>query len=973
MVFVDPQTGEPLPDCTPQHLTNPDGSLNALWATAEGYPMVPPDAAAPKPDGSFDGSKWQKSPLGPMQVTFLKPGIVVSAEGMSDDWKYVTAGLNDDGEMMLTGIDGTPVAVPWGPDVEVNVWTPKEDGPPFNPDDWEPAGQQTGAEAPTGTVVKIGGDYFELLGETPGGGKYLKGLTGPSTGKQGPGDTGMHHGGTSLVNVMKKKADAPAFDYDQMSKGDTVPLDGLMAGDVFEMPELHPGFFMKVLTPSAFDQDAKLEVLAPDGSKFEFDMGPKNAVIFHAHQGAGPDMDPFAATPTPATSHADASPFALATVPNFDPYLHPKGGKKKNDKVLMMAPGTVFKDKSGKLYEIKHAGYATAVVVSDGEQLYKMDGDLRGQVITDQASINAFKSNDQAGSWPPPGEPATTDAPNVAQLKAQMTPNEITLFGLEVGDYFQEGEKVWKLHGKSGISHYVTDVATGGTKTMAGGDMVDAYLKNTPEKYGPDDPDPGDAAHKVDYAGGDVIIDAETGHKMVVVPWQTVIATGKQLDGAPDTHIGFYDWTATEVKVVKAEDLFDQELPGGFHPGDTAKAYTVALGATDVTVIAMRSENLVEKLKVKLPNGDIELLPMSAVTPLETHTPDGEKVRLPDMDTATWNHTETTAIKTPAELKLGQFFDVAAGGNAEVPQYMVTAKKDGKTTLTVLGTGTVGGVPHTYPDDTDISSGWGKSDQDVRAGRAGRDAEHAGGPAGAQDVRGPRRRGRLHVQPGGARGPEVQGAVQEPGGRRGPEPPGRRRARGVAPEQGVRQAADDAEQGRARGDAGGSAVRRGSAARHAGAWRLRGGRLREAPGRPVGQRHRQGPDGRGHRVGAGPARHLRLRPVEPEPPGQRDGRHAVDRGPGQRHRPAERGDAGDADDAGDHAGGEGRRVVRGERRRRSRRRSCGRSSSFSSRAARSATWAGRTRRRRASSRRPARSSSWAARSRAARRHWASSS
>ena len=40
---------------------------------------------------------------------------------------------------------------------------------------------------------------------------------------------------------------------------------------------------------------------------------------------------------------------------------------------------------------------------------------------------------------------------------------------------------------------------------------------------------------------------------------------------------------------------------------------------------------------------------------------------------------------------------------------MVTAKEDGKTTLTVLGTGTVGGVPHTYPDDTDISSGWGKS------------------------------------------------------------------------------------------------------------------------------------------------------------------------------------------------------------------------------------------------------------------------
>lgn len=136
---------------------------------------------------------------------------------------------------------------------------------------------------------------------------------------------------------------------------------------------------------------------------------------------------------TPALTDSGELPDAV-TDGGFQPFKSNAGpgNAYKHDKLKMFADGTVFVDKTGKPWMVKQSG--AEPVITDGTQLFKVDGNLRGKHSDHVKGAVVFEDH----SSPPAVAAEKALLPNTAG-------HSLADLGLHPGDKFEYGGKVWTV------------------------------------------------------------------------------------------------------------------------------------------------------------------------------------------------------------------------------------------------------------------------------------------------------------------------------------------------------------------------------------------------------------------------------------------------------------------------------------------------------------------------------------------------
>lgn len=175
------------------------------------------------------------------------------------------------------------------------------------------------------------------------------------------------------AEAPEPEAEQPSVEpisHDQLKPGDSTTISNLKAGDFFSVDG---EVFNVVWEPPTLEDNAGVAKVMPSG---EIGAG--------SSEGAYPDkLVTYTGTapPLPATDMPEGGFPDLVAEGGFDPYKskYGSGGKYTHDKLGEMVPGTIFRDKGGKLWKIKEADHA--VIVTDGNVLYTADASLRGRVV----------------------------------------------------------------------------------------------------------------------------------------------------------------------------------------------------------------------------------------------------------------------------------------------------------------------------------------------------------------------------------------------------------------------------------------------------------------------------------------------------------------------------------------------------------------------------------------------------------------
>jgi hypothetical protein len=170
----------------------------------------------------------------------------------------------------------------------------------------------------------------------------------------------------------------------QLKPGDKVSVENLEDGQMVEKTISLLGDF----NWSGFSNGGK-EITFDDGTSLTADNEASWEVWASEAPGEevpapGSVEDVFGPNPTqqqPAVEIPAADIDALPEVQGFDPYSSPygSGAKYKHDRIAEMPAGTVFKDKSGKLFKVQVSG--AKPVITDGQTNMTIDGKLRGRAL----------------------------------------------------------------------------------------------------------------------------------------------------------------------------------------------------------------------------------------------------------------------------------------------------------------------------------------------------------------------------------------------------------------------------------------------------------------------------------------------------------------------------------------------------------------------------------------------------------------
>lgn len=167
--------------------------------------------------------------------------------------------------------------------------------------------------------------------------------------------------------------------YADLLPGDPVALGDLQLGDQFTSGSA----LYEIVEPSGGidEKNATVAVVKPGGqlgATTSLGGAPSFIVKLHAKKTGTVNVPPSQVTAIVADT--DAKVVDLTKKPDaYASYKFHKSGAKKYPKLSTMAEDVIFHDAEGAHYKVKKAG--PEPVVTDGEKLYKMNGDWRGFVV----------------------------------------------------------------------------------------------------------------------------------------------------------------------------------------------------------------------------------------------------------------------------------------------------------------------------------------------------------------------------------------------------------------------------------------------------------------------------------------------------------------------------------------------------------------------------------------------------------------
>lgn len=455
VLVAKPQVGDMFPwDGTRHTITSilKDGTIRAkaqgetnVKTFLGGFPGSPLEKVMA--GGFFRPGDWvhnpgQKVKLSSLQVgelfdtgagAKLQPAVVTGKDGAKVTWKSLMTGAEESsmghkavrqivakGEVSLESEGMPPV-----PDVAASEGK-------FDASKYKEGPFALWKDIPDGALFSMTGKPFKKLNANT-----VLDLT---TDK--PLDSGWHDGSAPPDHaihtlpmpllVAKDLATGP-FEHDKLTKGDQVQLINLQAGDQFTTPTGYDtGVVYEVLTPSDGESMAKVAKVLPGGGYGPVASMANPMAKFVQSKG---DTTPVTA-PTPIDIDDDVEGLQNAVEVGLTPYASKwgSGGKYVHYQIKEMAVGAHFRDTSGGVWIVKHAGPVS--VISDGSSNYKVDGSLRGRVLDTKTKID---------SAPPLGtEPAKKDA--WAGLKATDAGSVIGDFDFKAGDKFAHEGVVYEVN-----------------------------------------------------------------------------------------------------------------------------------------------------------------------------------------------------------------------------------------------------------------------------------------------------------------------------------------------------------------------------------------------------------------------------------------------------------------------------------------------------------------------------------------------
>lgn len=248
----------------------------------------------------------------------------------------------------------------------------------------------------------------------------------------------------------------------QLAPGDATTLKTLQKGDHYLPvgPAGNTGATpWVVVEPPASPQDnGKIQKLGADGQPtgIVYDLYPDAPVQLQAKAADA------AAAPKPVEHAVDLDSLPDASDHGFVGYKSHKGsgGKWSHHMVKTMPEGTTFADLNGKQWKVKQAG--AQPVITDGESLFKVSGQLRGKDLNQPAvkqNANLVDNSPPVG-WHTPG-PLMVPSDKVPFAELGLTP----------GDTFKissNGGAVWTVKATDADGYVVAQTADGAISNTFG-------------------------------------------------------------------------------------------------------------------------------------------------------------------------------------------------------------------------------------------------------------------------------------------------------------------------------------------------------------------------------------------------------------------------------------------------------------------------------------------------------------------------
>lgn len=511
---------------------------------------------------------------------------------------------------------------------------------------------------------------------------------------------------SALHTTLVPKAEAEVS-HANMAHGDTTKISALEPGDQFtDVGGPSTGHTMQLVAKATADEPAQVAVVYGGklGTPFAWYYGD-DPITFKRHAaGAG-------ASPYTGVAPEQVDPTSLPTPEGFQGYssgaasgAKASGGYSgKHDRIGDMAVGTVFRDKSGKLWKVKLPG--ASPIITDGTKNYTVDGMLRGRAHLTLGELPQGDTSPPVGSVEDSQAHAAASVmkPNTSIEMEQLSPND--LIELPSGIYRVEG------HGVPGV--IVKSIEDGHTKILHPGFVpakvaLSHPLEDEPAAKAPASvpvpiagvPDPdGQPVHTLNLKPGDTIEDGNgVVHQVTksdIFGIETIDGNGVHSDFPVDALVS-KTTTKLSVSPPKSEpaNIVGQLVasPAALQPGDMVGG---GKGATGGHYVVKSADEAGVQLLHPITGGTMNVSSDSVKNLFFEGHGGGPAAPLPiaptTSDLAAW--TEGTHEEGPwtivGNLNVGDVFKGQKGGF-----HQVIGQTSGIASIKSLKTGAVYQLPH---------------------------------------------------------------------------------------------------------------------------------------------------------------------------------------------------------------------------------------------------------------------------------------
>lgn len=225
------------------------------------------------------------------------------------------------------------------------------------------------------------------------------------------------------VVMQPKGVNGPVL-YSAAQPGDLQKLGALKVGDQFSLASSEHGVWQVVdtaPTPQHYPQVATLHEDGQLGTPFDAGISVDHAVVLHAKGTSAPAVT----VPAPAFDYAALPDAVDAGLVGYKSHKG-SGGKWSHHMIKTMPPGVIFADLGGKQWKVKQAGEQP--VITDGEQLFKVNGSLRGKDLGQPAvkqSANLLDTSPSLGETAAaPGPAMVTNVGGLAMVALDPQPGD---------------------------------------------------------------------------------------------------------------------------------------------------------------------------------------------------------------------------------------------------------------------------------------------------------------------------------------------------------------------------------------------------------------------------------------------------------------------------------------------------------------------------------------------------------------------